>query len=461
MKFSLTKTQSLIITLVKELNGKIFVVGGALRDIYLDKEPKDLDFVINVDLDLLKQRLNENQIYILPDEVAYLHGIIRALDNETGEIIDIAHFRKDTSCDGRYATIELAATIDEDLQRRDLTINGIAGEIDENGQVQEVIDPFDGRQAIISKQISFIGNAESRIKEDALRMVRACRFTTLGKDWTLDEKAKTAIELFKLEIFSISPERIRMEFIKALQSNWPSNFIRALRDTELLALLCPIMDKSFELEGGQHHAEAVGEHLLLTLDAAIKRDDRYLFRLAALFHDIGKLNTYRKDENGKITFYNHETVGADIAKEWMVSLKFSTKEINYVCTIIKNHMWHFDINSKDKTICKFLNKIGKDIWPDLLKLRICDRVGNLAKQDKAIITTKMKELDDRIRTLINSGKPIYQEDLAISGEDIKELGIPPGPIYREIFQQLQGICWSTPERNNQIWLLNYIKKNYL
>jgi tRNA nucleotidyltransferase (CCA-adding enzyme) len=245
MKFDLTKTQQQIISIIRSNGKQVFVVGGACRDYLLGFVPKDLDFVTDIDLDVLKQELITRDFLVTPDEVAWKHGIIRVFDRDTLELVDIARFRRDISCDGRHAEVELTDTIEEDLARRDFSINSLAGEINESGEVSKLIDNFKGREDLAMHKIYFVGNAYQRIEEDALRMVRACRFTTLGKDWELDNAAIDAIKKQSIKIWSISPERIRMEFIKALQSASPSNFIRALRTVGLLPLLCPVMDKCF------------------------------------------------------------------------------------------------------------------------------------------------------------------------------------------------------------------------
>jgi putative nucleotidyltransferase with HDIG domain len=315
------------------------------------------------------------------------------------------------------------------------------------------------KRSLLSNQIYFIGNFLDHIRQNPISLLRACRFTALGQNWTLTDQTIELVKLHKFSVYSISPEVIREEFIGAFKSDYPTNFIRALYDTELLQLFLPDVLNCWNLAGGSWHDETVGQHLLLTCEAATRRDKRWQFRLAAFFHDIGKFQTYNKDENGKITFYSHEVVGANIAREWMKSLHFDDKDTEYVEKLVRNHMFRLDATTKERTLLKFLNKIGPGIWPDLLKLRICDREGNLGKHDRAIVTEKMKELDTRLNEILKGGLPIFKEDLAINDNDLFNLKIKP-ELKNEIYQNIMGIVWSKPERNTKDWLISYIKRNF-
>lgn len=206
--------------------------------------------------------------------------------------------------------------------------------------------------------------------------------------------------------------------------------------------------------------EDVFNHLMYTMDASVDLSDNVLFRLGALLHDIGKPNTYSIDKDNRIHFYRHEVVGATVAYEFMRRLKFSKKDIEYVVALVRHHQWRFEENSRDKTIKKWLQTVGKEVWKDLISLRAADRKGNLAKQGKNIVTLHMRTLMEKAQIIIDTGIPLFKDDLAVDGHDLKKLGITPGPIYKTIFNNMLGIVGTDTSRNTKKWLSDYAKRNY-
>lgn len=465
-RFKLTASQSQIVEAVqKESMGKIWVVGGAVRDALMDKVPKDIDFATDLTPTSVEHLVVRFGFCCIPDQKAKDHGIIRVVDKDTGEFIDIATLRRDTDCDGRYAKVEFTQDLKEDLSRRDLTINAMAAVIDTDGYILQVFDYFDGTKDVEEKRVKFVGNPCHRIKEDALRMIRACRFLALGDDWKLETSDFWAIHdmnKYNPELFDgISKERIRDEFIKALKYDKPSNFIRCLHDSKLLLRICRPLADAWGVEQNEYHDEEVFTHLLAALDAMCELSPSHLLRLAALTHDIGKPPTRSVADDGKVHFFRHEVEGASIIYNWMREYKFSTKQTEYVSKLVRHHQWRFEANSKDKTIRKWLQKVGPDCWRDLITLRMADRKGNFAKKHKPMMTSHMHDLVQKVEKILEAGDAIFREDLAIDGNDIKECGVPPGPVYKEIFANMLGIVIQDPERNTKDWLTNYIKKNYV
>ena len=254
MEFTLTNSQSRVIELLQNNNYKAYVVGGAVRDYFLGKKQKDIDLATQCLPDDISNLLTE-EFTVIPDTVAFYHGIVRIVDKDTGEIIDIATCRKDVSCNGRHAEVVFTQHISEDLARRDLTINAMAAEIDPNGQCKELIDPFNGQDDIKHRRIIFVGDPDIRIKEDHLRMIRACRFTALGDKWTITQEEY--IKQNANEILTVSKERIRDEILKALSYDRPSNFFRALDATNLLIHVFPDLTLGIGCTQNEYHATAV------------------------------------------------------------------------------------------------------------------------------------------------------------------------------------------------------------
>jgi len=461
-RFLLTPSQSKIVVGVKNNTmGKIWVVGGAVRDIILRRDPKDIDFATNLRPGAVKRLVKDLGFILIPDQTAQDHGITRVVDKHSGGIIDIATLRKDDACDGRHARVSFTQSLKKDLARRDLTINAIAAEVDEVGHINQIIDPFGGQRDIEDRVIRFVGSPIARVKEDRLRMIRACRFMALSEGWTWSRKANHALMAYMGDLHEVSKERIRDEILKAMSYPYPGGFIRALNDVDLLKhIISPVYD-GLDVDQNEYHAEDVFEHSVGSLDASVSLTDNVLLRLAALLHDVGKPSSMSTASDGRVHFYRHEVLGASIAYNWMQELRFSKKEIDYVTKLIRHHQWRFEKDSKDKTIRKWLQDVGRDVWRDLITLRCADRKGNLAKRDKPMITRHMRDLINKAERIIEESQALFREDLAIDGHDLKELGVPPGPIFKEIFSNMLGIVVTDPSRNTKEWLTSYVQKNYI
>ncbi len=460
MKFQLTRAQSAVVKGLTERGFSVWVVGGAIRDGLLGKTPKDLDFAHNATVSQVVQIANEAGLSVADDKKAMEHGIVRVGDDETKGLVDFAMLRTDVSCDGRHAEVAFTQDINEDLARRDFTINAMAAKIDEEGTTGPVIDPYGGRRDLQTRTIRFVGDAVSRIKEDYLRILRACRFTALGEDWKLAVDANGACTKYAIDVMRCSKERIHDELVKGIMYPKPSNMFRAMQSIGLLDLVFPDLARGVGCDQNVHHAEPVFDHLLRCLDASVELTDNPMLRLATLTHDIAKPHT-KKMINGDATFYKHEVVGASIMYNWMKTYKFSRKECEYVSKMVRHHQWRFEDNTTDKTIRHWLQEVGKTEWRDLITLRMADRLGNLKKKDKPVVTAKMKELVDRVEAMIASGTPIFKEDLAINGDDLIAMGMKPGPEFKDIFSNILGIVISSPEKNTKEWLTQYAQKNYI
>lgn len=462
MQVEITKTISTIIYNLQKSKYNVWLVGGAIRDLLLEKQSKDLDFCTDAEPQFVQSLIKTIGFISIPDQKALLHGITRVVDKDTGELIDIATLRKDVSCNGRHAEVVFTTNLEEDLARRDLTINAMAATISPNGELGQIIDPFNGQSDLDLKIVRFVGDPLKRIQEDALRMVRACRFTALGENW--DCIGKLSIQESASLIKLVSKERIRDEIMKAVSYEKPSNFFRMLETTGLLKEIFPEMQDGVGcIQNIYHDSDPVFDHILRCLDASVELTDKPLLRLATLLHDIGKPASKNIKEDGSITFYKHEVIGASIAYNWMKKMKFANTDAEYVSKLVRHHQFRFEEDTKAKTIRKWLQKVGKDIWQDLITLRCADRKGNKHKMllGKGIITSKMRELMDKVHHMIESEVPLFKEDLAVDGNDLKSLGIKPGPEYKEIFQNLLGIVVNDPAKNNKEWLLDFLRKHYV
>lgn len=412
-----------------------YLVGGAVRDLFLDQEPLDRDIVTNA--------LPDDLIDIFSDRHIDTVGksfLVTLIDG-----YDVATYRKDIYSISGGCVPERVKHIKDDLGRRDLTINALAY----CPYTGDLIDYFDGIADLNNGVIRFVGDPTERIIEDPVRMIRACRFTTRltspdGSPAKLDSRSFTAICNNKELIKSVPSERIKIEFDKVLKTaDKPSVFIKNLYDTGLLELLIPELAKCFYFTGGNHHTEDLHDHLLIATDSLSK--EKPLLRLAALLHDIGKPEVYDKEKG---SFLKHELIGSDIAHKVLKRLKYSTKEISYVTGIIKLHMLDVSTNIKPKSIRRYLKKCYDNQIPceDLLLHKFADDIANVSKE--SFTEVDILVISKVFKTTAESGCPICIKDLDIDGRDVIELGYK-GKYIGIVLEHLLKCCIGDPESNKK------------
>jgi tRNA nucleotidyltransferase (CCA-adding enzyme) len=299
---------------------QLFYVGGSVRDEIMGNPSHDVDLATNATPAGIITTCKVFGLDFRYTKNSVAHGTIVV------EGIEITTLRKDVSCDGRNATVEWATTIQEDLSRRDLTINAVA----KNVYTGEIVDPFFGVQDIEYGIIRAVGNPVDRLNEDTLRALRAVRF---ANRFGFDIERNLLKAIWETDISNLSIERVREEFMKILATRNDRYTIIILNK------VLPEFSVLYNLDGGNKHAETVDIHSLLAMRYMMKGSDKPLLIFATLLHDIGKF--YTKDDPERM-FKGHEDIGAEKVKEIMTRMKFSNDEIDYVQIIIKNHMrWHF------------------------------------------------------------------------------------------------------------------------
>jgi putative nucleotidyltransferase with HDIG domain len=324
-------------------------------------------------------------------------------------------------------------TLEEDLKRRDFTINAMAIGYDrkqktgKSEQSLELIDLFKGQEDLKNKLIRAVGNAEERFGEDALRMMRAVRFCSqLG--FTIGPETFSAIQKKAETLNKISKERIKDELFKILASDFPSEGITLLLTSGLLEFITPELIKGYGLKQAKHHIYDVWTHSLMSLKYCPSQDP--VVRLAALIHDIGKPVVVKgKGENQ--TFYNHELVSAKIARNLAKTLKFSKKEAEKLNILVRWHMFSVDERQTDSAIRRFIRNVGKENLADILAVRTGDRLGGGAKET----SWRLEEYKKRIEEV--QIQPFSVTDLKVNGRDVMEiLDILAGPKVGQILNQL-------------------------
>lgn len=452
---------------VKELiqtfqkNGyEIFLVGGSVRNLFLSKPVKDWDFTTSA--------TPEQMLTMFPDgfydntfgTVGIPYVIARSNNDEAilepeKIVFEVTTYRTEQNyADNRHPeSVTWGKTIEEDLMRRDFTMNAIALSIHEDSV--KVIDPYDGQKDIENKIIKTVGDPRERFKEDGLRLLRAIRFAT-QLTFTIEPATLQELTNDSYLLQNISQERIRDELMKILASDYPYEGIMLLRNTNLLQYILPEL---LEGEGisqerpGRHHTTDVFTHNTMALKMTPATNP--IVRFATLIHDIAKPRVRGEDKDGLVIFHNHEVVGAHMAKEICDRLRFSKKDREKVVTLIRWHMFTVDEHITDGAVRRFIRRIGVDNVKDMIDLRIGDRLGSGTQSAES---WRLKKFKERIEEQL-APEPFGIKDLAIDGKDImKELEIKPGRIVGELLQKLFEEVEEDMEKNTREYLLNRIRE---
>jgi len=447
--FPLPEAIKNIFSIFKKNGFEIYLVGGAVRDFLLGKKPKNFDFTTNATPEKI-QSLFPNSFYNNTYGTVSIPVEMESLSFLQKTIVEITPFRKEEDyTDFRHPQkIEWAKTIEEDLGRRDFTINAVAYD------GYKIIDPFGGQIDIENQLIRCVGDPDKRFTEDALRLLRAIRLASqLG--FFIEEKTRKAIEKNSQLITKISWERIRDEFLKILKSDHPAEGVLFLRNTGLLKYILPELDVCFSIpqkSPKRHHIYDVGTHLVMSLKYCPSKDE--ITRFATLIHDIGKAKTFKKDEKtGLITFYNHEVVGKKLAEKIAERFKLSNEQKTKLIRLVAYHQFTVSELQTDKAIRRFIRNVGKQYLQDILDLRTADRLGSGAKP-----TSWRFELF-RKRLIKVQKEPFKITDLKVNGHDVmKILNIKPGPKVGQLLKYLFDRVVEKKLENKREILLKEIKK---
>lgn len=489
-----------------------YIVGGAIRDLFLSKEvPTDWDFTTNatpVQIQALftesfyenefgtvgidRQHVREqfslpalssehaektsyNQV-IQVEEATKMHESLQSSKEQVAssklhsekQVFEITTFRSDgTYSDARRPDqVTWGQTLEEDLRRRDFTINAMAIFVDfkefdyaktsDIVEIQEkhvqLVDPFNGLVDMHKHHIRTVGKASDRFQEDALRMLRAIRFA-VQLHFQLDPEVLTAVKKYSPLIQRISWERIRDEFLKMLASDHPAKAVEYLDETGLLQYILPELVAAQGVEQGGHHTTNVWTHSIDALRECPSKDP--IVRLATLLHDIAKPQTFQRTKT-TITFYNHEVIGARVAKKIADRLKLSKQDAQRIFLLVRHHMFYYQPNMSDAAIRRFMKKVGLENINDILDVRIGDRLGSGARET----SWRLEEMKDRMLSQLH--QPFSITDLEINGTEImEELSLKPGPILGKILHELFERVLEEPELNEKEKLIelarDYIK----
>jgi len=451
-----------------------FLVGGCVRDLLIGREPKDWDITTNAKpeeiIKLFKKTVYENDFgtvgvvfenvsretlenkdnRVSPETIDKTNMPARHRQVTDYYIVEVTPYRIEAKYgDFRHPEeVKFSDNIEDDLKRRDFTVNSLAFDLYKG----HIIDIFGGLKDIKDKVIRAVNDPNERFQEDALRMLRAIRFSA-QLDFAVSYETMQAITNNALLIKKISAERIRDEFIKIIDSSKSTVGIATLSKLGLLKYIIPELEEGIRCEQGGAHIFDVFEHCLQALEHSTVKKLSLEIRLASLFHDIGKPRSRRKGVKKAYTFYGHEVIGARMVKTIMERLKFPRKSIDLVVLLVRNHMFFSDTEKVTlSAVRRLVKKVGKEhIW-ELMEVREADRAGMKKKE----APYRLRKYHAMIEEVLHD--PISVTQLAINGEIlINKLHVKPGPRMGWILNALLEEVLDDPEKNTEEHLLGLAK----
>lgn len=456
MQFALPLPVTHIVATLRQAGFTCEIVGGAVRDLMLGKPTKDWDFTTNAKpeeiLPLFSGSFCENAFGTVMVAQKHLKEQFHFESDPAHDelVYDITTYRTDGTYENyRHPTsVTWGTSIDEDLKRRDFTINAMA--LRSQGQDYELIDPYMGQTDLSNHLIRTVGDPSARLTEDALRMLRAVRFS-VQLDMKLEAATAAAIRANAPLLANISQERIGEETMKMLASPHPTTAIRTLDNLGLLEFVIPELLATKNVKQAGHHIYDVWEHSLRALENCPSPDP--VVRLAALLHDIAKPQTFHTTAKGDITFYSHEVIGARTAKAIAARLRLSKQDCDLVFTLVRWHMFVYEKNVTDAYIRRFIRRVGVGNLEAMMAVRTADRVGSGSKAS----SWRLEELQDRIYSELH--QPLQLKDMAIDGNDImKNFSIKPGPRIGKLLNTLFEEVISDPSHNNKEYLTTRLQE---
>lgn len=420
-----------------------YLVGGCVRDLFMDRKPKDWDITTNANPEQIQAIFPDN--YYSNDFGTV--GVKRETEDESLKIIEVTPYRTE----GEYSdkrrpdAVSFGHSLEDDLARRDFTINALA--YDESKG--HLIDPYQGQKDISAKVLRTVRDPEDRFEEDALRLMRAIRLVA-ELDFALDSATAAAIQAKGANLKHVSRERIRDEFVRILKSKQPMMGVVLCQQLGLLEYIAPDLSRGIGIEQNQAHSYDVFGHLMRSLQHAADKDWEFDIRLAAVFHDVSKPETRRwSKEKNDWTFHGHEVVGSRVTRRALEDMKFPRETIEKVTKLVRWHMFFSDPDQITlSAVRRMIRNVGEEnIW-DLLNLRICDRIGTGRPKEQPFRFRKYRAMvEEALRD------PISVNLLKIDGDVImKEFHTKPSPQIGWVLNALLEEVLDDAARNERGYL---------
>lgn len=440
MQINLPGQVGAIITTLEHAGYEAYAVGGCVRDSLLGRVPDDWDITTNAKPAEIKA------LFRRTIDTGIQHGTVTVMFGKTG--YEVTTYRVDGEYeDGRHPKkVEFTGSLREDLCRRDFTINAMAYRPQDG-----LVDCFGGAADLQARRIRCVGDAKERFTEDALRMMRAVRFSA-QLSFSIEEKTLEAVRALAGNLRKVSAERIRTEFVKLLCSPNPDRAV-LFYETGLSAVFLPEFDECMRtMQNHPHHCYSVGEHLLHAVKAV--RADKTL-RLAMFFHDFGKPCVKETDENGIDHFHGHAARGEEMTGQIMRRLKFDTDTIGKVCGLVRNHDLKIEPNKRGMR--RAMAAAGAELFPWLFEVKAADIAAqsDYLREEKYAELARLKEVYEEV---VRDGECVCLKDLAVTGHDLIGLGILPGPGLGAVLKKLLALVVEDPAYNVKEILLDEAKR---
>lgn len=422
-----------IIEKITSAGYEAYAVGGCIRDSILGREPNDWDITTSARPQQVKE------LFRRTIDTGIAHGTVTVMLDKEG--FEVTTYR----IDGEYEdhrhprNVQFTSQLVEDLRRRDFTINAMA-----YNDTAGLVDAFDGMGDIERGVIRCVGCARDRFGEDALRMLRAIRFSAqLGYD--IEEETGQAIRELAPSLSAISAERIQTELVKLLISPHP-DYLRQAYELGVTAVVLPELDRCMETpQKHPHHCYTVGEHILHSLGHVPAEKE---LRLAMLLHDIGKPRTLEVDREGITHFYGHPSVSAKMAKEILQRLRFDNDTIVTVRCLVEYHDFGNDTEPAPATVRRAMNRIGEELFPKLLQVKRADIMAQSDYQREEKLEL-VDAWDKEYQNVLVQRQCVSLKELAVSGRDLIAAGMPPGRELGELLQRMLMHVLEFPEDNTR------------
>ena len=436
VKIPIPEEVNSILVKLQESGYEAYIVGGCVRDALLGREPNDWDITTSA------LPLEVKRIFVKTVDTGLQHGTVTVLAGGKG--YEVTTYRVDGVYeDGRHPKeVTFTPSLREDLQRRDFTINAMAYR-----EPGVLVDLFGGQKDLEDGVIRAVGDPSQRFSEDALRILRAIRFSAqLG--YRIEEETLRAASELAPTLRKISAERIRVELEKTITSDHP-DLLRTAYEAGITAIFLPEFDLCMETrQNNPHHCYTVGEHTLKGME--LIRNDRVL-RLTMLIHDMGKPSCLTTDDKGIDHFYGHQEVSASLARTILRRLKYDNDTIRKVVTLVRYH--DMQIRLTAPAVRKAVVKIGEDLFPLFLEVKQADLLAQSTFQREE----KQKTLDEVKRLyegIISRGDCLNLKHLAVNGSDLIQMGVKPGKEVGSILAQMLADVLDVPAHNDREYLLN-------
>lgn len=446
MKFKLDAGAEVIIKTLVKAGYEAWIVGGAVRDLILGLPSYDWDVTTNAKPEEIQPLFTEcfydneyGTVKVAGKHIREQFGLpVDKAGMKDEELYDITTYRSEEgySDKRRPDSVTWGASIEEDLTRRDFTINAMAINLE-----GEIVDPFGGKNDLEKKVIRAVGVASERFEEDGLRIMRAIRLAAqLG--FTIEAETLVALKAKVSNLKQISWERIGAEVMKLLTTSHAADGVMLMANTKILEIVMPELLATKAIKQGGHHIYDVFTHSIEALRACPSSDP--VVRLATLLHDIDKPTVAKAEGPRGVTFHSHEVVGARTAKKIAERLKLTKKEQDRVFTLVRWHMFTYDSKMTDAAIRRFIRRVGKENINDMMALRVGDRIGGGSKATSWRLTELQKRIGEQFY------EPLSIKDLAIDGSDVmKILKIKPSKKVGEILNTLFEEILDDPKKNNK------------